>query len=206
MEFPWLQWEEHVAHCWQTLKLPQWSHKHNLCSHFIGQSKSSVHVQLQKNWESEILLWSCKTEINNIYLENNFNSSSRSGDGLLGWNLVQPRQIMWLSPCNLACVPQLSHLQNVITVTTVHINTQYILITITLWFLLPYICLRAIITFSLKFSFLALSLLASSSLSYMSCSPFPGYTIFCKYSSENTVSRTEHSAPDKIWPWQGALG
>lgn len=133
MEFPWPRWEEHVANCWQTLKLPQWSHKHDLCSHFIGQSKSSVHVQLQKNWESEILLWSYKTEISNIYLENNFNSSSRSGDGRLGWNLVQPWQIMWLSPCNLASVPQLSHLQNVITVTCAHkytipINYYYSLI------------------------------------------------------------------------------
>lgn len=44
---PW--WEEQVAHCSQTLKIPHSSHKHDLGSHFIGQSKLFVRVQLQKN-------------------------------------------------------------------------------------------------------------------------------------------------------------
>lgn len=62
---PW--WEKHVVNCSQTLKLPHWSHEHDLCSYFMGQSKSSVHVQLLKNWESTILLGSCKIEVRNIW-------------------------------------------------------------------------------------------------------------------------------------------
>lgn len=113
---------------------------------------------------------------------------------------------IWLSPyefcdCTHVTWPlclNFSHLQNAITVTTLHIiSTQCILITVSLWFLLSYICVRAInhicpkiLFFSLIFPSFFIPFLYELLTILIS---FSGYTLFCKYSSKSTVSRTECS-------------
>lgn len=88
---------------------------------------------------------------------------------------------------------------------SIHINYSYSLI-FTAFYMFEgnYHILLKILFFSL--------IIVPSFFSFPICKPFTllisfsGYTIFYKYPFKTTVPRTEHSAPDGIWPWQNVLG
>lgn len=111
--------------------------------------------------------------------------------------------------CNWFSAPQFSLLQNADNSDYFVQGTQYMLVIITLWFLLPFICFQGnyhilpkILFFSLIPSFFSSALYEP--LAIWVC--FLGYTIFCKYPSETVVPRTENSVRDEIQLWQSALG